>query len=282
MSNPLNSYSPFNQRELKVKVILINFLILMKFLKEKGVIKKNGKFPPVEYRHEGRSSYEAYFVTALRKLLKYFFPGMEIKKQRNGMEFKIYGPSRKIIYDSSSPNSLVSKLALMELQGSLQDYNFNRQNQRLRVMRRYNDFYINYTYTDQIGTNYSPVDFFQDQATEIGSFNPVEDGFLEESVIESLRHIHEKFLANPQDYEHEYVNAQDSRSVLSNLNERVATDRGYSQESKRLLIEKINELRGVAYGMGIPQLYELAKMHLASEPEVNNIPYNDVYEDIAA
>lgn len=287
MEKILSKYSPFNQKELKAKVILINFLIIMKYMKEKGVIKKNGKFPEVEYRHTGRSNYLGYFVTALRKLLKDFFPSMDVAKQRSragsdALEFKIFGPNKKLSYDSKYPESFSSKLALAETAGRLANYNYNRFNQQFNITRRSSDFHCTYTYNEQSGTNYSPIEFFETQATELGVPNLVEENILQASVLQSLSFIHSKFLANPQDYSSGYINADNVQGALNELNRIVEQDMNYSEETRALLVSKILELRNFTDGMADSQLYELAKLHLSTEEDINNISYNDIHDDIVA
>lgn len=67
----------------------INFLIIVKRLKEKNIIKRNGIFPDKKNMENIKNGYLAHMISALKKYIQHYFPTADIKKERIGLKFKI-------------------------------------------------------------------------------------------------------------------------------------------------------------------------------------------------
>jgi hypothetical protein len=80
------SYTPTQIHSI---AYLINFLILIKRLKDKNIIKRNGTFPDRNNMENIKNGYRAHMISALKKYIQHFFPTADIKKERVGLKFKV-------------------------------------------------------------------------------------------------------------------------------------------------------------------------------------------------
>lgn len=278
------TYSLFNQKELKSKITLLNFLIVMKYLKNKGCIKKNGKFPLKEHRHGGRSGYDYYFGIALGRLLKELIGG-KWRKQRSGFDYKTLAPFEKLKYDSNSPDSFSNTLVTLELRNELNSYNFISNNQSLRLNRSNARTYWSYSYQEQVGSNYSPIDFFDYHTSMIPKLTEEEmDGIINDSVVAFPKLILQHF-GNQIDSHNTMENAMNASSVQESLNELIRethSELNYSEETRQLVIQTANDLLSQTNGVGLVDVFTLAKTFLADNQEAQYVRYEDVVNELQA
>lgn len=269
-------YSAFNQKELKIKVTLLNFLMIMKYLKETGCIKKNGKFPVKEYRHGGRSGYEYYFGISLGRLLKEMM-GVKFTKQRNQFAYKSQTPFEKLVFTGDN-TSLTNKLIFKDMRQSLSGFRETINNQVLEFHDRGDRSYWMYDYREQNVTNYSPIQFFRDIAGAIPAFSEEERrGVITNNLVSTIELITNKFTS--QDVDVSYSSAT-VESAITELQEQASAGLSYSPETRQLVIDTATDLMRSSAGMDMHSIFTLTKTFLADNAEAQNVLFDDVVGEI--
>lgn len=271
-------YSAFNQKELKIKVVLLNFLMIMKYLKETGCIKKNGKFPIKEYRHGGRSGYEYYFGISLGRLLKEIL-GLKFTKQRNQFTYKSQTPFEKLVFTLDN-SSLINKLIFKDIRQSLNGFRETIDNQTLEFFDRGERSYWMYDYREQKISNYSPMHFFRDLAGNIPAFSEQErTEIIKDNLVSTIVMITNKFSNRDVDVSYSSNSVQ---AAIDEIHAQASAGLSYSSETRQLVIDTAVDLMRSSSGMDISNIFTLTKTFLADNAEAQNVLFDDVVGEIQA
>ena len=174
----------------------INFLIIIKRLKEKNIIKKNGIFPEKENMENIKNGYRAHMVSGLKKYIQYYFPDAVVKKERVGLKFKITVDLGEIKPIKEHP--LIYRLFLESIHSrqtgitprrdlGLFSVNINRSNSSYGAKQQF-DIIIEMKEKDLLGEGCvaNSIDLIGEEFGKPFDFNTLSENEIKKSVDRSL------------------------------------------------------------------------------------------------